>query len=640
MKAIRSIALLTLLLAFFSFVFAITFYPHHNDAASTVSAQTPEKPNIILIMADDLGYGDLGSYGNTLIQTPNIDRLAQEGMKFTQFYANGPVCSPTRAAVLTGQYPSRVGFRWVCGNGTQTGLPSDTITLPQTLTTLGYKTFHIGKWHLSEDTPGFEPNDKGYDEFFGFLFTNDMSQTPVTSTEILADEEDGVYHNPYLKRNRDPYTQYIGYLEDIFADEAIKSISTATTSGQPFFISYWAFAPHKPIDPPDRWKTQYPDTADGLYAALVSVLDENIGRVLAALDDAGVAQDTMVIFMSDNGGTAQQHPAGNGGLRGFKHDLYDGGIRVPLIVRWPGRVPPGSSTHEMAFSFDLYPTIAEMVDADLSGQIIDGKSILALLQGGAAPARPTIFWEYYNQKTKLFKYAARSGKWKFVADGATTGLYNMNQNPSESKDKTSLWPTVVTDLKNEYAAWRLTTATIPFQGQPQGGVTQAGTTYTFTTAPAIVQIPHSSRFNPDNREFSASIWVDPSTTPPTENQRIVGKGSMWRLMLTKQRRLLFVYSQLYGPNFSVSTASSLTPGQWNHVAFTMADRGDLTLYINGVASAAIPYTTILANNDSVTLGASLAGNQQFLGKLGDPKFFNAILFPDEISKLMIAPPAN
>jgi len=596
-------------------------------------------PNIVLILADDLGYADLGSYGNTLIKTPNIDRLATQGMKFTEFHDNGNVCSPTRSAILTGLYPSRTGFRWVCAKGTQLGLSPSFKTLPQTLKEKGYSTYHIGKWHLGTDKPLYTPNGKGYDQFFGFLFAQDLSAPPTNQESIseesltaLSDEDTGgAYHSPYLKRNTEPYVQYEGHLSDILADEVVDVINQEHQ--QPFFISYWDYAPHNPIDPPARWAQQYPDTVEGRYAALVSTLDENVGKILTALDKKGLTDNTIVIFLSDNGGAGPNHPNGNGNLKGFKHDLYQGGIKVPFIVRWPGQIAPNSQNTSLSFSFDIYPTIAEIIGIGI-GQV-DGISILPAFKGTLMTGRGIVYWEYRNGKSNIFNYAVRRGVFKLVYEDGVKYLYRIDQDGGEKNNIISSNPTEANKLDGFYKTWRMAVAKLPYEiVSSQGVIIPQSELFQFNQPGGVLVIKDNSQFNPDNKEFSISLWVKPSAAVISDNQRLVGKGSDWRLMLNKARRLNFIYQPANSSTPSTLTStSSLPTNQWSHVVISMIQRGKLKIYINGNLNIETNYVMIKANENNVTIGANEVGSQAFVGQIYKPTFYNTEFLPKEVSSL-------
>lgn len=397
----------------------------------------PGRPNVLFIVADDLGYGDLGVYGSKVIATPNLDRLASQGMRFTQFYTNGPICTPTRVSLLTGRYPQRFGLYGGLEADSSWGLPTGTVTLPQLLRDVGYETMHVGKWHVGHAKAAFRPLAMGFDGFFGFLHAHHLPKT---------------YHDPLMRRNEEPEEVRPGYLTDLLAAEAETFLRRRAQFGAPFFFNLWTFSPHKPLQPPPRWAERYPETVEGRYAALVSALDENVGRLLAVLDETGLASDTLVLFLSDNGGARSVHEGRNGPMRGGKNQLLEGGIRVPLIVRWPGRIAAGVVCDALVASFDLFPTIAEIAGVDLTDVPIDGRNLMTLLGGGADNFEGPLFWQDVFAGEPRF--AVRRGRWKLHSEKGNTTLYDLRDDPGETTDLAASRPEIVVDLAAEHRAWR------------------------------------------------------------------------------------------------------------------------------------------------------------------------------------------
>ncbi len=403
-----------------------------------LAGEPPERrPNILLIVADDLGYGDLGVYGSRTIATPHLDRLAREGMRFTSFYANGPTCAPTRVALLTGRYPQRFGLYGRLRVDSTWGLPPDAPTLPQLLSSAGYETVHVGKWHVGHAEETFRPLARGFDRFFGFLHAHHLPKT---------------YRDPRLSRGDGPGEVRPGHLTDLLAEETETFLRRRGGAGAPFFLNLWTFSPHKPLEPPPRWAARHDDTVAGRYAAQVAALDENVGRLLAVLDDTGLAADTVVVFLSDNGGARDTHGGRNGPFRGAKNQLSEGGIRVPMIVRWPGRVAAGVVSDGLVASFDLLPTIAELAGADLTGVPIDGRSLAALLGGGADDFDGPLFWDDVHAGERRF--AVRRGHFKLRSEKGRTTLYDVEADPGETADLAVAHPEIVAELTAAHRVWR------------------------------------------------------------------------------------------------------------------------------------------------------------------------------------------
>jgi len=391
-------------------------------AALTVSAphltarplSAPTKPNFLIILVDDLGYGDLSCYGATDLQTPNIDKLVASGMRFDNFYANCPVCSPTRAALLTGRYPDLVGVPGVIRTHIHNNFgyldPRATL-LPQLLKSAGYHTACIGKWHLGLTSPN-TPNDRGFDYFCGFL--GDMMDDYYTHRR---------HGFNYMRKNKttiDPK----GHATDLFTTWAVEYLHQRADSKQPFLLYLAYNAPHSPIQPPKNWlekvRKRHPNLPEkrARLVALIEHLDAGIGRVLQSLADTHLADNTLVFFTSDNGGQLGVG-ANNGPLRAGKGDMYEGGIRVPACAVWPGRIKPNSRTDRIALTMDLLPTLCQLAGVDVPHEI-DGRSLLPILFGKDLPDDDrTLFWvrreggryearAYYAVRYKHFKLLQNS----------------------------------------------------------------------------------------------------------------------------------------------------------------------------------------------------------------------------------------
>ncbi|NQU54243.1 MAG: sulfatase-like hydrolase/transferase [Bacteroidetes bacterium] len=388
------------------------------------------QPNILVILVDDLGYGDLSINGGADIQTPNIDRLFEKGMKFNNFYANCTVCSPTRASLLSGCYPDKAGVPGVIRT-TKTNswgyLNENIITLPQILKTAGYKTALIGKWHLGLESPN-KPNERGFDFFHGFL--GDMMDDYWTH---LRQE------NNYMRLNEkeiDPS----GHATDIFSDWAIDYINEAPKKESPFFLYLAYNAPHFPIQPPEEWLKKVQEREPNLSekraknVAFVEHLDFGIGKVLDALKESGQAKNTLIIFSSDNGGHLASG-ASNGDLRGGKQDMYEGGIKVPTCFVWKEKIKNGSSSDNLGLTMDIYPTLCEIAEVPVY-HFIDGISLYRTLfeKDQVTDSRAVYFMRreggHYGG---LCYYAARQGQYKLVQNTPfePMQLFNLETDPKE-----------------------------------------------------------------------------------------------------------------------------------------------------------------------------------------------------------------
>lgn len=389
-----------------------------------------ERPNILFILTDDQGWWDVGAYGNPHIETPHLDRLASEGVRFTHFYAT-PVCTPTRACLLTGRYFQRTGaIDTFMGRDT---MSADEITLAQVLQEAGYRTALVGKWHLGRYMR-YHPNQRGFDEFFGFW------QYGFINRYFDSDEL-------FYQRERVHTT---GYITDVLTDFAIEFVRS---SPRPFFLYLCYNAPHSPFFAPDGYVERYlrkglPLREAQIYG-MVSSIDENVGRLLQALDEEGLTGNTLVFFMGDNGGVSGYW---RGGLRGNKGLVYEGGIRVPFFVRWPGSFPAGAVVGAMAHCIDLFPTLCDLLGLPLpQDRPLDGKSILPLLQKGEGPSpHEALFFQWTRVRPDPDKnWAIRQGRYKLV----NGELYDLETDPGERQNLASQYPDLVRALRARFEAW-------------------------------------------------------------------------------------------------------------------------------------------------------------------------------------------
>jgi arylsulfatase A-like enzyme len=409
------------------------------------AAQAQRRPNVLFILADDLGYGDLSCYGRPDYDTPVLDRLAEQGMKFTSAYAAAPVCTPTRCAFITGRYPQRfdVGLEEpLTASSPPVGLPPSQPTIASLLRAAGYETALIGKWHLGW-RPEYRPNRHGFDEFFGSL-----SGALDYFTYVAPDAGEGDL--PDLWEN-DRRMATAGYLTDVFSDRAADFV--ARPRRKPFYLSLHYTAPHSPWEGPgDRTAADHSDHGVGPmtnggslahYAAMMRSMDEGIGRVLTALRRARLERDTLVIFTSDNGGERYSF---NWPFSFQKLYLHEGGIRVPAIVRWPGVVPAGAVTDQAAITMDWTATILAAAGA-ADAAPLDGESLLPVLRRERGLYDRALFW---RTRTRA---AARIGRWKYVQQGADEYLYDLGVDLGEKTDLKQREPAAFAATKNRYSAW-------------------------------------------------------------------------------------------------------------------------------------------------------------------------------------------
>jgi len=395
-------------------------------------------------MMDDLGYGDLGSYGAPDARTPNVDRLARQGVRLTDAYANGHVCSPTRAALISGRYPQRSGIERALADvaDSAVGLPVTGTSLPSLLKTNGYATGLIGKWHLGFRRE-FRPQAHGFDEFFGFL----------------SGAHDYYLGNVVDDTTRVPLT---GYLTDEITTRALRFIERHTAD--PFFLEVAYNAVHWPFQPPDRPPTdtarrppgrlvQMPDDSVVAtrrdYVKMLERADEGVGRILAALEQRGLARNTLVIFTNDNGG---EWLSRNAPFFHRKGTLWEGGIRVPLILRWPGVLPAGKTSPQVALTMDLTASILAATGTKAPDSYRpDGVNILPALRGETPVVERSVFWRLEQPGRR--QRAVRSGRWKLLVDGAAIFLFDLERDPGERRDLAAQRPDKVAALKQLSIAW-------------------------------------------------------------------------------------------------------------------------------------------------------------------------------------------
>lgn len=431
--------------------------------ATEESAAAP--PNIILLLVDDMGYADVGVYGNTYHLTPNIDCLAADGMRFTDAYAAAPNCSPTRGSIMTGRWPARNGVtQYLPGNvlphakllqaELPIGLPLSETILAEPLSQAGYATASIGKWHLGGGR--YAPDKRGFDlNFAGGHWNAHQSMFAPHPFVDVPGAKDG------------------DYLTDNLTQAALEFIEA--NREKPFFVYLPYYAIHSPIQAKEELIAHYAFRADpsgrnnATYAAMTEGVDESVGRIVAKLEELGLTDNTAIFFFSDNGGVPRV--AFNGGFRAGKGFLYEGGIREPLIVKWPGVVPAGTVEKAPVTSVDFYPTILEMAGAaDVAGHTVDGVSLMPLLEQSGSLERSEIYWHYphYANAGSTPTSAIRQGEWKlieFFEDGHVE-LYNLEDDPAEEHDRAGDMPEMAQQLRNVLGRWRESVGAKPAPPNP------------------------------------------------------------------------------------------------------------------------------------------------------------------------------
>ena len=430
---------------------------------ASAPAEAAERPNFVMVLADDLGYGDLGCYGAADVRTPHLDRFAGEALRLTSCYAGHANCSPSRAALMTGRTPTRTGVRNWIAEGSPVHLRRSEVTVATLLRRAGYDTCHVGKWHLNGkfDSPEQpQPNDHGFRHWFG------------TQNNALPNHRDPAN----FVRNGEPVGKLEGYSADLVAAEAVRWLREGRDGAKPFFLYVCFHEPHEPIATDPKHAALYPsdDPSYSAHHGNVTQMDAAFGRLTAALDDAELRDRTLVVFTSDNGpAVTRQHPHGSAGpLRDKKGSLYEGGVRVPGLVRWPGRTTPGSVSDEPVSGVDVLPTLCAAAGIDPPrDRPLDGVDVAPVFSGGAG-ARPTPLYWHFNRASGGHKVAVRVGDWKLLAtldrdpvparsndiseaderafkaaEPAAFALYDLGRDVGETTDLAATEPAKLAELK-------------------------------------------------------------------------------------------------------------------------------------------------------------------------------------------------
>lgn len=560
------------------------------------------KPNILLIVADDLGYNDLAiNSNNAQIDTPSMDQIAREGVRFTRHYAHG-VCSPARAALLTGFYAERMGYS---PNGR--GISPEVVTLPERLKEEGYITWHIGKWHLGDLDRTAWPDHQGFDHWFGFLNQWRLPGKIVDGEVIHTFPR---YNDPWLEGDSEIGRHVPGHLENILTDKAIEVLDTVNKGQAPWFINLWYFAPHAPVQPASEFAALYPDTAAGRYRALVNQLDTNIGRVVAHLDSLGALEDTIVIVVSDNGGT-EAHVDSNTPYTGTKTTLTEGGLRTPLIIRWPAERWPDDALHGTVFEDtisiqDIYPTLLASIGvAPPTKQ--DGENYFeSIKQLKAVPQKP-LFWGLRDDKKGGLSADGRLRYFDWFFWGAwRPTLYDLDADYTGTQYLTPLPVAELTQMEASYSTWYIDVHSVKtkyVQDENGGGV---------LTGMSLQRTPGFLSYT-----FGMSI-------PEALDGQLAAQAGIWTLSRTKNT-ITATYGSLVLTGEiknSNSCHSIVVSGHFNRRVggnpgpYIMA----LDLFIDGVLSDSAKIEATLATPD-VTI-ETIIGNSGQTGTLLAPVIMN------------------
>lgn len=430
-------------------------------------AQNTSRPNLIVLLTDDQGYGDLSCVGDTEVRTPRLDGLAADGVRFTSWYANSPVCSPSRASLLTGRYPGNAGVRSIlAGHRTASGLPQTVPTLATALRDVGYRTGMFGKWHLGL-ADGSRPHQHGFDEWFGFMagWVDYYSHVYYRGRQ-----NDNTLQIHDLWENGEEVYSDGRYLTELLAERAVDFVRRATRAGEPFFMYVPFSAPHFPMLAPKKYKDRFPDLpwARQVMAAMLSAVDDAVGLILDELRRQGKYDDTLVFFQSDNGPSREScnwldgrpDPFYGGSaalLKGHKFSLFDGGIRVPALMSWPRRIPAGQVSDAVGAAMDIFPTFLRAAGGDPARYELDGADVLPMVSAGAPSPHGDVFWEMGKQT------AVRRGRWKLVLNGQLVEgtppeddvfLADLDADMAERVNLRERHPDIVRELTAAALRWR------------------------------------------------------------------------------------------------------------------------------------------------------------------------------------------
>lgn len=433
---------------------------------NTRTKDAAERPNIIVILTDDQGYGDLSCMGQSDFATPSLDKLADSGARFTSWYSNSAVCSPARSSIMSGRYPGNAGVRSIIrGHRRATGLPQDVPTIAEALKKHGYRTGLFGKWHLGS-AAGSRPEQKGFEETFGFL----AGCVDYYSHIMYNDLEHGMDPVHDLWQNGNELYENGRYLTDSITDRAVRFIRTHSSQKEPFFAFVSYNAPHYPMHAPEAYMDRFSHLPwdRRVMAAMLSVMDDGVGEITAELERQGVRDNTFIVFQSDNGpsretrnwldGTPDPYYGGTAGsLKGHKFSLYEGGIRVPAIMSWPDNIPAGQIISEVGVGMDLFPTILDALGISTDGYEFDGLSVMKMITAGESTPHEALYWELMGQT------AVRMGKWKLVVSGQLVEyeeppvrlhLANLDDDMGERENLAEAYPELTEELHNMASRWR------------------------------------------------------------------------------------------------------------------------------------------------------------------------------------------
>ncbi len=539
------------------------------------SSTSPQRPNILLLLADDLGYNDITIYNNNqAIHTPTLDQFAQEGIRFTRHYTYS-TCSPSRAALLTGMNPARLGF-----NPNGRGISPDITTLAENLQQQGYRTYHIGKWHAGDTLPAAYPDAQGFDGWLGFLNQWRLSGKKSKGEIILRMP---TYINPWLRTESEPEKQYKGHLTNVLTTHTIKQIK-ALKGESPWFINVWFYAPHNPVTPSKAFSKLYPDTKEGKYHALVHQLDNSINKILLALEKSGQADNTIVIFASDNGGT-NEATDNNSPYPGHKATYLEGGVRTPMMIRWPGKIKANSVSHEVVAIYDIYPTLVSLLGLSPQDNF-DGIDFSPSLKGQKLPQRQ-LFWERVAHRKFGYSVVSADGAWRinkswpWVKWDSVPTLTDLTQPPMLPKPVTGDDQQLAWQLEQAYYEWHQDIHTPNFKQQLTNEELQLSG-LDFVRSPGFNGFTFAIGLPPDKRPSDQQ-----ANSENPDNEVVASQGRLWKLEVTAENKITasFGKHQLSADwHESKACTAVIITGNFNQRLTSWKNNDDLIeieMYLNG-----------------------------------------------------------
>jgi arylsulfatase A-like enzyme len=613
-------------------------------AAACTEAEAPVEagpPNLLLVVADDLGVNDLGR-SNPDLRTPELDRFAEASVRLSNFYSAADTCEPARAAILTGIHPERV----LQGRG----IPREVETLPERLRAAGYRTQHVGKWHLGESPAAVRPLGQGYAGFFGF-WSQYRLQPPRDDGRPRAPR----YTDPLLVEADGAPQPYRGHLTDLLAEAAERWIRAAAAE-QPWFLSVWFLAPHVPLEPPERFAARHPDTPAGRYAAQLESLDDAFGRLLAALAASGQMERTVVIFTSDNAGSGRAAPS-NHPYRGRKNELFEGGLRVPAFVRWPGRLAPRDET-ALAWALDWAPTLEAFAGLapDPSREGIDLGPLLRGDPTAAGASERTLYWsapvfhahgmdDGIARDLAVLRAREPEERWRYLEQDGAAELQDLVADRSGSANALEREPLRARELRAAWLAWHEALREIPVRRSLHGAVAPDSGGLRFGPGAGTLELSGwDVQRTPGDRGWGFATALAPAG-PGNAARFVAGQAEAWSLAIEPDGTLV---AELAGAHLS---APGPLPGRCAPVAlFAWFDEPLLPskprsawidLHVDGrlAARASVPGRVPDSALDRPTrVGSASSGPSPFAGWMAEPRVLRFRLAPEEAASVAPACP--